>query len=95
MLNSKQRAGLRGLANPMETILQVGKGGVGETTISGADDALTARELIKGRVLPTCELPPREVAALIANRTKAEVVQVIGTKFVLYRPNPEKNLIKI
>ena len=95
MLTSKQRAQLRGLANPLDTILQVGKGGIGPTVITQADDALTARELIKGRVLQNSEYNPREAAEQIAGQTGAQVVQVIGSRFVLYRPNPEKKLIEL
>ena len=95
MLTSKQRAQLRGLANPLDTILQVGKGGIGPTVITQANDALTARELIKGRVLPNSEYTSKEAAEQIAQQTGADVVQVIGTRFVLYRPNPEKNLIEL
>ena len=94
-LTSKQRATLRSLANPLETIVQVGKGGVGNTLITQVEDALNARELIKGRVLPACELNSREAAELLAQKTSAQVVQVIGTRFVLYRGNPEKNIIKL
>ena len=75
--------------------MQVGKGGVGDTLITQVDDALTARELIKLRVLPACELTAREAADLLAEKTGSEVVQVIGTRFILYRNNPKKNLIKL
>jgi len=95
MLTSKQRATLRALANPMETILQVGKSGIGQALITQVDDALTARELIKLRTLPTCEHNAREAAELLAEKTGAQVVQVIGTRFVLYRNNPEKDIIKL
>ena len=96
-LTSKQRAQLRGLANPIETILQVGKGGVVPTLIKQADDALNARELIKGRALPACEHTAREAAEMIAERTGAQVVQVIGTRFVLYRQhkNKDKRIIEL
>ncbi|MCL2579831.1 MAG: ribosome assembly RNA-binding protein YhbY [Oscillospiraceae bacterium] len=95
MLTSKQRASLRGLANSIDTILQVGKSSVGETLIKQVDDALTARELIKMRVLPNCELTAREAADMLAEKTNAQVVQVIGTRFVLYRNNPEKKGIEL
>lgn len=95
MLTSKQRAKLRGLANPIETILQVGKGGVGETLIRQVDDALTARELIKLRVLETTPEPLDEIAAQLAEATGADVVQKIGTRFVLYRRNNEKPVITL
>ena len=90
MLNSRQRAQLRGLANSMETIFQVGKGGIVDTLIKQADDALTARELIKGKVLENCEYTAREVAEILSNETNSEPVQVIGNKFVLFRRNPKK-----
>lgn len=93
MLNSKQRAYLRGLANTIDTILMVGKGGVGEMVINQADTALTARELIKGKVLETCEFSSREVAGIIAEKTNSDVVQVIGSKFILYRPNEDEPTI--
>lgn len=85
MLTSKQRAYLRSLANPIDTILMVGKGGMSGQIIKQADDALTARELIKGKVLNTADVSPREAANAIAQELQADVVQVIGTKFVLYR----------
>ena len=73
----------------------VGKGGMSDQIVKQADDALTARELIKGKVLETSELSPREAAELIAAATKCDVVQVIGSKFVLYRRNPEEPKIEL
>lgn len=90
MLTSKQRAYLRGLANPIETILIVGKGEITENIIKQADDALTARELIKGKVLENSGYSSREAAELIAEKCSADVVQVIGSKFVLYRMNEDE-----
>ena len=90
-LTSKQRAQLRGLANGIDTILQVGKDGIGENLIKQADDALEARELIKCRVLETSEYTAREAADALAQATRSEVVQVIGTKFVLYRQSHRKD----
>lgn len=95
MLTSKQRAKLRALANGMETILQVGKGGVTPALEKEAGDALTARELIKGSVLETAPLSSREAADALAAGTDSEVVQVIGMKFVLYRRNPKKPVIEL
>ncbi len=95
MLTSKQRAFLRSLANEIDTIVMVGKGGMSDQIVKQADDALTARELIKGKVLETSELSPREAAELIAAATKCDVVQVIGSKFVLYRRNPEEPKIEL
>lgn len=91
MLTSKQRAFLRGMANSYDTILMVGKGGIPETLVKQADDALKARELIKGKVLENCEYSSREAADLLAEKTNSDVVQVIGSKFVLYRCNPKKD----
>ncbi len=89
-LTSKQRAQLRGLANGIDTILHIGKDGIGENLIAQANDALEARELIKGRVLENSLLTAREGAEALARATRSEVVQVIGTKFVLYRPSHNK-----
>ena len=90
-LTSKQRAQLRGLANSLDTILQVGKDGIGDNLIKQADDALEARELIKGRVLENnIEYDARTAAEALAKATRSEVVQVIGTKFVLYRESHSK-----
>ena len=95
MLTSKQRAYLRGMANSYDTILIVGKGGMTDTIVKQADDALKARELFKGKVLESCELSSREAADMLAEETNADVVQVIGSKFVLYKRNDEKPLIEI
>ena len=90
-LTSKQRAQLRGLANSIDTILQVGKDGIGANLIKQADDALEARELIKGRVLDNnIDYDARTAAEGLAKATRSEVVQVIGTKFVLYRESHSK-----
>ena len=92
MLTSKQRAYLRSLAVNEDTILMVGKSGMSPEVIKQADDALEKRELIKGRVLvETSPLSPREAAEALAPLTRSEVVQVIGTKFVLYRQSHRKD----
>lgn len=95
MITSKQRAYLRGLANTMETILQVGKSGVGEHTVTQVEEALTARELIKLRVLETSPVGARECAQELAEKTGADIVQVIGTRFVLFRQNKKDPKIKL
>lgn len=95
MLTSKQRAFLRSMANGIDTILMIGKGGMSEQIEKQAADALKARELIKGKVLETCELSPRDAAEQIADAVKAEVVQVIGTKFVLYKRNEKEPKIEL
>ena len=90
-LTSKQRAQLRGLANTIDTILQIGKDGIGENLVKQADEALEARELIKGRVLENnIDYDARAAAAELAKATRSEVVQVIGSKFVLYRESHSK-----
>ena len=90
-LTSKQRAQLRGLANSIDTIVHIGKDGIGENLTKQADDALEARELIKCRVLENSMLTAREAADALGQVTRSEVVQVIGTKFVLYRPSHKKD----
>ena len=90
MLTGKQRAYLRGLANNMETILIIGKGEITDNLIMQADTALTARELIKGKVLENSAYSSREAADILAEKCGSDVVQVIGSKFVLYRRNPDE-----
>lgn len=90
-LSSKQRAQLRGLANGLDTIVHIGKDGIGENLIRQTSDALEARELIKCKVLENAMLTAREAAEELGRRSRAEVVQVIGTKFVLYRPSHKKD----
>ena len=91
-MTSKQRAYLRGLANTIDTILIVGKDGITDNIVKQADDALEARELMKMRCLETCLLSVREAAAQIAEAVAADVVQVIGSKAVLYRPAKEPKI---
>lgn len=90
MITSKQRAFLRSMANPLDTILMIGKDGMSDDIIKQADDALTARELIKGKVLETAGITARQAADELAVPLSAEVVQVIGGKFVLYRKNQKE-----
>lgn len=90
MITSKQRAFLRSMANPLDTILMIGKDGMSDDIIKQADDALTARELIKGKVLETAGITARQAADELAAPLSAEVVQVIGGKFVLYRKNQKE-----
>ena len=85
MLTSKERAELRAQANALDTTLMVGKDGVTEALIAEADNQLTARELVKGKVLENAMLTPREVCDAICEETGADGVSVIGTKFVIYR----------
>ena len=85
MITSKQRAELRSQANTLETTLMIGKGGVTENVIAEADRILEARELVKGKVLETADLSPREACDTICEATGADGIQVVGTKFVIYR----------
>lgn len=85
MLTSKERSALRGQATTLDTTLMVGKEGVSQTLIEEADRQLTARELIKGKVLENAMMTPREVCDALCQATGAEGVAVIGTKFVIYR----------
>ncbi len=84
-MTSKQRAYLKSLANNMEPIFQVGKSSLTPELTQGISEALAARELIKISVLKNCFDDPKEIAAIIAERTRSEVVQVIGKKIILYK----------
>lgn len=95
MLTSKQRAYLRGLGNELEPIIQIGKGGISDNLIKQVDEALEARELIKGRILKNALEDAREAADYLAEVTDAEVVQVIGNIFLLYRPSTKNPKIEL
>lgn len=95
MLTSKQRAKLLGIASTADTIGQIGKGGLTDAVVEQVSQALTARELVKYRVLETCPLSPKEAAHELAAKTGAQVVKVIGSRIILYRPNPEKPVIEL
>jgi len=94
-LTSKQRAQLKGLAMTEDTIIQIGKGGISENTLTQVNDALKARELIKGRVLENSLLTAREAADALAEACGAETVQTIGNKFVLYKRNAKEPKIAL
>lgn len=85
MLKSSQRAKLRAMANELEPVVIIGKDGLGENFAAAVDEALEARELIKAKLLDTAPVTVREAADTAAEMTGADVVQVIGTRFVLYR----------
>ena len=95
MLTSKQRAYLRGMAQQLDTIFQVGKSGISENMCEQISNALEARELIKLRVLENSEYTAKEAANEIAENVGADVVQVIGTRFVLYRESVDKKRIDL
>lgn len=94
-MTSKQRAYLKSLAMKTEPILQLGKGGVTPENTVSVEEALAARELIKISILQNCMEDPRQMAETLAERTHAQVVQVIGRKIVLYREgkNEKKKII--
>ena len=95
MLNSKQRAYLRSMSQKLDTIFQIGKGGISVELCHQLSNALEARELIKLKCLETSPVTSREAADQIADLVGADVVQVIGGKFVLYKQSSNKENRKI
>ena len=95
MLTSRQRAGLRKMAAMQDTIFQVGKGGITDNMCEQISNALEARELIKLRVLDNCDYNAKEAAEIIAGEVGADVVQVIGSRFVLYRESVDNKKIDL
>ena len=90
MLSSKQRAYLKSLAHSMQPIFQIGKNEISDALVKQVSDALNARDLIKVHVLETAPYTAREAAELLADKTGADVVLVIGTKFILYRETQDQ-----
>jgi RNA-binding protein len=95
MLTGKQRSSLRAMANELPAIFQVGKGGINDNMIKQLNEALNVRELIKVTVLKNALVEPRIVAEEIAEATGAELIQVIGYKFVLYKESKENKTIAL
>ncbi|MEG1774128.1 MAG: YhbY family RNA-binding protein [Oscillospiraceae bacterium] len=95
IITSKQRAKLKGLAQDLETLAQFGKGEISPEQLTMVEQMLTKRELIKCRVLETSPYTAGELAELLAEKTGAVAVQAIGSRFVLYRPNRDKPIIKL
>lgn len=95
MLTSKQRATLRAMASDLETIFQIGKGGISEEICNQIANALEARELIKARVLDNSGYTSKEAANVIAEYIGCDVVSCVGTKFVLYKESTKKKRIEI
>lgn len=93
MLNSKQRAQLRALGNGLDAVFQIGKGGINDQLIRQIDELLELKELVKLRVLPQCSLSSREAADKVAELVGADVVQVIGSRFILYKESRENKKI--
>ena len=94
-MTTKQRAYLKGLAMNLTPIFQIGKSSLTPELTTAVGEALEARELIKISVLKNCIDDPREIAAVLGERTKSEVVQVIGKKIVLYKPSKDKKKIEL
>lgn len=95
MLTGKQRSYLRSLANNLQPIFQVGKGGINENMIKQFSDALEARELIKATVLRNAECDTKTVCQELAEITDSHIVQVIGNKFVLYKESEKNSVIEL
>ncbi len=91
MITTKQRAFLRGLGNALEPVMQIGKEGISENVLESANLLLEARELIKVKVLKNSDEEARHFAEEIASDLGAEVVQVIGNNFILYKKSTRKN----
>ncbi len=94
-MTSKQRAYLKSLASNMEPVVHVGKGGASPEVVASVEEAINARELIKVGVLKNCLIDASSVANMLAERTHSTVVQVIGKKIVLYKPNKDKPGIRL
>ncbi len=94
-MTSKQRSYLKGLAMTMDAILQIGKSSLTPELTQAVDEALEARELIKIHVLKNCIDDPKSIAMVLGERTRSQVVQVIGKMIVLYRPAKEERNRKI
>ena len=95
MLTSKQRAYLRSMANGLDTIFQIGKSGITPEIRDAVDKALEARELIKMNVLDNTMIGAKEAAGILADRTGADVVQIIVNRFVLFRVSKKKPIIEL
>ena len=94
-LTTKQRAYLKSLSGKIEPIFQIGKSSLTPSITDAIDDALEKRELVKISVLKNCFDDPKELAAIVAERTHANVVQVIGKRFILYRPSKKAPKIEL
>lgn len=91
MITTKQRAYLRGLGNALDPVMQIGKDGVSENVLTGINLLLEARELVKVKVLKNCELDAKTMAQEITKKVDADIVQVIGNIFILYKKSTRKD----
>lgn len=94
MLTGKQKRYLRGIGHNLNAIFQIGKDGVHQSQVDSIDDALTAHELIKVKILESCIQSKNEIAIELSMRTKADVVQILGRTILLYRPS-EKEIYRL
>lgn len=94
-MTSKQRAYLKSLAANLDPVFQVGKAGLTPEVTDAVGEAFNKKELIKVAVLKNCPDDPRQIADMVAERTHSQVVQVIGKRFVLYKPDKDKPQIKL
>lgn len=90
MLTGKQKRYLRGIGHNLNAIFQIGKDGVHQSQVDSIDDALTAHELIKVKILESCMQSKNEIAIELSMRTKADVVQILGRTILLYRPSEKE-----
>lgn len=95
MLNSKQRAYLMKLANPITPVVQIGKASLTPEVVGAVDEALEKRELVKVSILKNCADDPGEIADMMAGRTRSDVVRVIGKKIILFRQSKKKPMIAL
>ncbi len=95
MLTSKQRAYLRGIGSKTESIMQIGKSGSSPEVVNSLNEALEKRELVKVTLLNNCFEDIKDVSSILSERTRSEVVQVIGKKIIFYRKSKENNVIDI
>lgn len=90
-MTGKERAALRKLAHGLEAIINIGREGLTPEVCAACDEALEARELIKVNVLKNCPDDPKEISGILAQRTRSQVIQVMGRKITLYRYNQKKH----
>ena len=95
MLTGKQRRFLRALGTGIDPVIQIGKGGIGDTLVQQLDEALEARELVKIRLINNAPLEPREIASQLAEATNSELVQIIGRNLLYYRRSSKKPSIEL